>query len=333
MEPLENFKCQYVFVDENGKIENQDQEKVYFVSSGTTLKIIFDCEPAILIANLPHLSRDGKLTYTMTEPFQTGITENQSMIEKEDPEYHILTSFSKIKPTVNEIGAQSYEINLLYPGVFFFQFKFKDDSYTEPQWIQVDPDISYGKNNLNVSSLRILTVLTRSCGKIDQWEDFIITQKNLGYNAIHFTPIQKYGESMSHYSLADQLDIDNWFFENKQLTTEEKFDKLKYHINKMQIESNMLFFIDIVLNHTAGNSEWIKEHPEATYNTDNCPHLMCAYVLDKALTDFDIKFSKGETPEFPYAPYLKTEENFEDVMNHIRHKIIAPLKLEEYFYL
>jgi glycogen debranching enzyme len=41
--------------------------------------------------------------------------------------------------------------------------------------------------------------------------------------------------------------------------------------------------VDIVLNHTANDSKWILDHPEATYNTDDCPHLWAAWELDNAL--------------------------------------------------
>ncbi|CAI2359529.1 unnamed protein product [Moneuplotes crassus] len=339
MERRKDSQILYVFCDEFGKIINRDPEKVYYIPTASELKIILpggalECEAAELIINLPHLTREGEIIYTLREPFITGNDEDahSSILSEEDPEFEVLNSYTEVSPDTNRIGAQHFNVSLLYPGVYFFQFKYSGNCYTEPQWIQLDPDLDKGDTHTNVSSLRIQTVLSRSLGVLDRWEEFIYTQRDLGYNAIHLTPIQHYGESMSHYSIADQLSIDDWYFEDSSsLTTEEKFEKLKYHINKMQIESGMLFFIDIVLNHTAGNSSWVKEHPEATYNTDNCPHLTSAYVLDKAIEDFDIKFNKKELPEFPYAPHIKTKEQLEEVMAYIKTNIIEKLKIEEFF--
>jgi glycogen debranching enzyme len=48
--------------------------------------------------------------------------------------------------------------------------------------------------------------------------------------------------------------------------------------------------MDIVLNHTAQNSEWILEHPSATYNTNTCPHLYSAWLLDEAISKFSDDF-------------------------------------------
>jgi glycogen debranching enzyme len=54
----------------------------------------------------------------------------------------------------------------------------------------------------------------------------------------------------------------------------------------------MLSIVDIVLNHTANNSEWIREHPDACYSTDACPHLWSAWLLDKGLRDFSNAYAR-----------------------------------------
>lgn len=47
-----------------------------------------------------------------------------------------------------------------------------------------------------------MTVMSRCLGKMTRWPDVLRNVRELGYNAVHFTPIQQYGESFSHYSIA-----------------------------------------------------------------------------------------------------------------------------------
>lgn len=65
----------------------------------------------------------------------------------------------------------------------------------------------------------------------------------------------------------------------------------------MQITS----ICDIVLNHTANETDWLKEHPEASYNCRNCPYLRPAYLLDVALHLFseDVKRGSYENKGIP----------------------------------
>ena len=50
------------------------------------------------------------------------------------------------------------------------------------------------------------------------------------------------------------------------------------------------------------------EHPEAAYNTKDCPNLNSAYVLDRMVADFSADFAnRRNIPECPSAPYINNE--------------------------
>ena len=93
----------------------------------------------------------------------------------------------------------------------------------------------------------------------------------------------------------------------------------------------MLSIVDIVLNHTAHNSPWIADHPESCYSTADCQHLWSAWLLDKALRDFSNAFALKKVPELYSAPYIGNETDLAAVMHHIRTKVVAPLRLHEFF--
>ena len=57
-------------------------------------------------------------------------------------------------------------------------------------------------------------------------------------------------------------------------------------------QSGILSICDIVLNQTADNSPWLKNHPEATYNETNYPLLKSALLLDDCISKFSTDFHK-----------------------------------------
>lgn len=106
-------------------------------------------------------------------------------------------------------------------GSFFVQIAYDDpaspegENYTKPMYINVDPQLTIKGERIQCKQLSLMTVMSRQLGKLKRWPQVLQNAVELGYNAIHFTPFQVYGESFSHYSLADQTEIDDFFFEGK----------------------------------------------------------------------------------------------------------------------
>jgi hypothetical protein len=48
----------------------------------------------------------------------------------------------------------------------------------------------------------------------------------------------------------------------------------------------MTFFIDIVLNHTSFDSEWIRYFPNAVFTPLNTPMLFTAYLVDEVIFEW-----------------------------------------------
>jgi glycogen debranching enzyme len=48
-----------------------------------------------------------------------------------------------------------------------------------------------------------------------------------------------------------------------------------------QLKYNLLGIVDIVLNHTSTDSQWLYDNPDSGYNLVNSPHLTSAFHLDE----------------------------------------------------
>ena len=67
--------------------------------------------------------------------------------------------------------------------------------------------------------------------------------------------------------------------------------ELEKSIKIMNEKYGIFGMIDIVWNHTACDSDWLMEHPEAGCNLDNSLHLKVAFELDESILNFSSNIS------------------------------------------
>ena len=207
------------------------------------------------------------------------------------------------------------DIEFKLPGTFkyYFSLNEKTESNGNGNFI-VEPKLLIGQNEeLSMDLIQCQTVLSKCLGYFDNWKEKLQVAYKSGYNAIHFTPIQELGASKSAYSLKDHKKL-NSMFNLENSSKQYDFNDISALIEFMRTEWRMVSLTDIVLNHTANETPWLKEHPEATYNLTNSPHLRPAYLLDRLcwFISNDINSGKWQTSGLP------KNINCEDHLNRLR---------------
>ncbi|KAK5091353.1 bifunctional 4-alpha-glucanotransferase/amylo-alpha-1,6-glucosidase [Lithohypha guttulata] len=198
--------------------------------------------------------------------------------------------------------------------------KTPDPTRTDTYYIDIEPQLSVGGSKLPLDSLGIMSVVSKFLGKYpEDWDKHLRGISRRGYNMVHFTPLQKRGESNSPYSLYDQLSWDPDMFPAGE-------SDVAAMIKKMEDEYELLSLTDIVLNHTANNSEWLQDHPEAGYNVVDCPWLESALAVDDALLGYSDKLADLGMPT-----ELKNADDLNKVCTGIKEHVIDKIRLWEYF--
>lgn len=191
---------------------------------------------------------------------------------------------------------------------------------TPTYYIDVSPKLSVRGAPLPLDALSIFSILSKFMGKYPtDWQKHLKGVSERGYNMVHFTPLMKRGVSNSPYSLFDQLRFDEECFPKGE-------EDVKDMVDIMEKEYGLLGLTDVVWNHTANNSKWLEEHPEAGYNVQTAPWLEAALELDTRLLEFGEKLEEMGLPvEF------KSEDDLIKVMNTVKSKVINEMKLWEYY--
>ncbi|KAI1322223.1 glycoside hydrolase family 133 protein [Xylariaceae sp. FL0255] len=189
-------------------------------------------------------------------------------------------------------------------------------------YIDVAPRLSLDGRPLPLPALSVFSVISKFMGKYpSDWEKHLAGISGRGYNMIHFTPLQARGASNSPYSLYDQLGWDPQCFPRGEEDVKDMVDSLKEN-------HSLLSLTDIVLNHTAHNSKWLLEHPEAGYNLSTAPWLESAYLLDTSLLKFGIQLA-----DLGYPTELEVVDDLVKIMDGIKKHVIAEIRLWEYYAL
>lgn len=193
---------------------------------------------------------------------------------------------------------------------------------TPHYYIDVAPRLSLDGRPLPLPALSIFSVISKFMGKYpSSWEKHLRGISGRGYNMIHFTPLQVRGASNSPYSLYDQLGWDPDCFPRG----EEDVQKM---VHSLEHSHSLLSLTDIVLNHTAHNSRWLLEHPEAGYNLTTAPWLESAYVLDTQLLKFGFQLT-----ELGYPNVVRSIDDLTKIMDGIKKHVVGEIRLWEYYAL
>jgi glycogen debranching enzyme len=237
--------------------------------------------------------------------------------EKVKQEFHVLQG------KLTKDGAWETYLPEFPPGVINFQLVFLTPGSTKTVRFGTQDSILLCQNNYDLRKLRSMSVFGRCIGPVSEWSKFFKKQMNLGYNAFHLAPIQQTGFSNSYYAIKNQLELDDRLFSGKQKEKEKQMLGVLEPLRK----EGVAFIIDIVLNHTSFDSEWIQSSPEAVFTVENTPMLYSAYLVDEAIYEWgqEIKEMMGSDVELTEDILQQIETNLKERINN--------LELHEYFQL
>lgn len=230
-------------------------------------------------------------------------------------------------------------------GSFEYFIRLGDGREGDKESIVVEPDLILPKGTaeegcLQAEQVCCVTMVTKCMGGLKRWRALADSAARMEYNMLHLTPVQKLGMSGSAYSLYDQLSLTDLLLprearpldpgalsENERSALEKRKETELRAFAKDIYEKRGVFCItDVVWNHTACNSEWIREHPEACYNLDNSPHLRPAYALDRALHLFSQKAARRHE-------VIQSPQDVDRIVREIQRELLPELKMWEFYVL
>jgi glycogen debranching enzyme len=204
---------------------------------------------------------------------------------------------------------------------------FSVEKHSEPKqtksevfYIDVAPNVKINGQQVPLNALSCFSIISKFMGKYpNDWISLLRGVQKRGYNMVHFTPLMERGDSNSPYSLFDQLKFDSTSFPNGEKDVAEL-------VKIMEKDLGLLSLTDVVWNHTANNSPWLQEHPEAGYNALTAPWLESALELDTAL----LKFSKN-LKNLGYPTAVNSVRDLLQIMDGVKTHVLGTIRLWEFY--
>ncbi|QRV74089.1 4-alpha-glucanotransferase [Ceratobasidium sp. AG-Ba] len=182
--------------------------------------------------------------------------------------------------------------------------------------------------HIPLDGIAMLTVVSKWMGTLPEWEQHFAEARARGYNMLHYTPLQQRGESRSPYSIADQMAYDRDLFEETYTgTKEDGVERVKLTLKVAREQYGLMSLTDVVLNHTANNSDWLQDHPEAGFSPYNCPHLTPALELDDCIIEFSTDLKSRGLPNL-----ITSAADIDTLLAALKEKI-SSLNLWQYYVL
>lgn len=88
---------------------------------------------------------------------------------------------------------------------------------------------------------------------------------------------------------------------------------------------------DIVLNHTANDSEWLMEHPDATYSCFTMPHLRPAFLLDVVFGWVTRDVIAGKLEHVGVPTLVENEDHIQALRHHIHTTYLSKANLSQFY--
>ena len=225
-------------------------------------------------------------------------------------------------------------VQLLISGSYRYYYTLESDPehrVVGSGFFVVDPCLVVGSDmrQIDLNAIQCQTVLSKALGPIDRWKERLVVAAKTGFNMIHFTPIQELGASNSAYSLKNHFRL-NPAFNCQQSGAAPSFQDVRHLVEFMNKEWQILSITDIVLNHTANETDWLQEHPEAGYNLINSPHLRPAFLFDRLLFHLSLDLEAGKWDGIGLTQ-VSSEQHLSLLRDTITQQYLPAVRLHEFY--